>query len=94
MSGLNSFTVPEPVIKMKPKMIIAKPTAIKIILILASVKRLSFSMLFFIFGKLNVYKIISYSDLSEATQIKLLNRKHVVGRHAQILSDSKIRRQC
>ena len=43
-SGLNSLTVVEPVISAKPKMIMAKPTAIKIRLILPKVKCLLFSI--------------------------------------------------
>ena len=46
MSGLNSVPVVEPVINTKPKTIIAKPTVIKIRLILPNVKRVLFSMIF------------------------------------------------
>jgi len=49
MSGLNWAVVVEPVIKIKPSTIIAKPTAIKIILILPSVKRLFSSIMLFVF---------------------------------------------
>ena len=44
-SGLNSLIVDEPVINAKPKTMITKPMAIKNMLTLPSVKRLSFSIL-------------------------------------------------
>lgn len=46
-SGLNSLTVDEPVINAKPKTIMAKPTAINIILILPRVNCLLFSIILF-----------------------------------------------